>query len=104
MGRPGEPRKYTKADKAYLKKTAKKRADRNHDRRELEKKTGALSKKAKGKSTKSDKEAGHVNDFSKGGNKDTPVKRQSVKANRGWRKNIKGDKGRAATRKRNKGK
>ena len=104
MGRPGEKRKYTKADKAYLKKTVKKRADRNHDRRELEKKTGALSPKAKGKSTSSDKESGHSTDYSRGGNFKTPVKRQSVKANRGWRKGKKGDGGRAATRKRNQGK
>jgi len=105
MGRPGEKRKYTKADKAYLKKTAKKRADRNADHRELEKKTGKkLSKKAKGKSTKKDVEAGHNTDYSKGGTKTTPVSRQSVKKNRGWRKNKKGDGGRAATRKRNKGK
>ena len=102
MGRPGEKRKYTATDKAYLRKTAKKRADRNRDRRELEKKTGKkLPPKVKGKSTKSDKEAGHTKDYSKGGTKKTPVKRQSVAKNRGWRKGIKGDGGRAATRKRN---
>jgi len=104
MGRPGEKRKYTKTDKAYLKKTVKERADRNRDHAALEKKTGKLSKKAKGKSTSKDTEAGHTNDYSKGGNKNTPVKRQSVKKNRGWRKGIKGDGGRAATRRRNKGK
>ena len=105
MGRPGEKRKYTKTDKAYLKKTAKKRADRNADHRELEKKTKKkLSKKAKGKSTKKDVEAGHTTDYSRGGNKKTPVSRQSVKKNRGWRKGVKGDGGRAATRKRTKGK
>jgi hypothetical protein len=104
MGRPGEPRRYTKADKDYLKKTAKKRADRNRDHKELEKRTGKLSKKAKGKSKSSDKEAGHTTDYSRGGTKKTPVSRQSVKKNRGWRKGKKGDGGRAATRKRNKGK
>ena len=102
MGRPGEKRKYTKADKAYLKKTVKERTDRNRDRRELEKKSGKkLPKKVTGKSTSKDKETCHTKDYSKGGTKNTPVKRQSVKKNRGWRKGVKGDKGRSATRKRN---
>jgi len=96
MGRPGEKRKYTKADKAYLKKTVKQRAERNKDRRELEKKSGPLPAKAKGKSTKGKVEAGHKGKGAKG-----PVRKQTVKANRGWRKGIKGDGGRAATRKRN---
>jgi len=105
MGRPTDgPRKTTKADRDYLKKTVKQRADRNSDRRELEKKTGKLSAKAKGK-TKVGKacktEAGHSPDYSKGGTKESPVKRQCVKKNRGWRKGKKGDGGRAATRKRN---
>ena len=104
MGRPGEKRKYTKADKAYLKKTVKQRTDRNADRRELEKKSGKkLSPKAKGKSktgAKCKTEAGHAPDYSKGGTKNSPVKRQCIRLNRGWRKGKKGDGGRAAARKR----
>ena len=97
MGRVGEKRRYTKTDKAYLRKTVKQRADRNRDRRELEKKTGKkLPPKAKGKATSADKEAAHKGRGAKG-----PVKRQSVAKNRGWRKGKKGDGGRAATRKRN---
>tara|TARA_R110000744_G_scaffold336581_5_gene441865 strand:- start:1796 stop:2077 length:282 start_codon:yes stop_codon:yes gene_type:complete len=93
VGRPGEVRKYTKTDKAYLKKTAKKRAERNKDRRELLKSGTKLSKKVTG-STKKKKgcktEAGHTTDFKDGGTKKTPVKAQCVKANRGWRKGKKG--------------
>ncbi len=89
IGRPGEDRKYTATDKAYLKKTAKKRAERNKDRRELLKAGAKLSSKVKG-STKSKKgcktEAGHTTDFKDGGSKKTPVKAQCVKENRGWRK------------------
>lgn len=100
MGRPADKdkRKYTAIDKAYLKKTAKKRADRNADRRELEKKSGKLSKKVTGKTKTGKKcrtEAGHAPDYSKGGTKTSPVKRQCAKLNRGWRKGKKGDKGRA---------
>jgi len=98
MGRPGEKRRYTKTDKAYLKKTVKQRAERNKDRAALERKSGkALPAKAKGASKKGDVEAAHKGRGAKG-----PVKRQSVKANRGWRKGKKGDGGRAATRKRTK--
>ena len=103
MGRPGEDRKYTKTDKAYLKKTAKKRADRNRDHKELEKKSGKLSKKVKGKTKKGKKcrtEAGHTPDYSKGGTRTSAVKKQCAKLNRGWRKGQKGDKGRTAARKR----
>ena len=96
MGRPGEPRKYTKADKDYLKKTVKERAERNKDRRDLEKRTGKLPAKASGKSNKGNVEAGHVKSGAKG-----KVTRQSVKSNRAWRKGKTGDGGRAATRKRN---
>lgn len=103
MGRPGEDRKYTKADKAYLKKTAKQRADRNADRNALKKKGVKLSKKVKGK-TKSGKgcrtETGHSPDYSKGGSKSSPVKKQCAKLNRGWRKGQKGDRGRSKARKR----
>jgi len=105
MGRPGEKRKYTKTDKAYLKKTVKKRSDRNADREALKKKGAKLAPKAKG-STHSGKackkESGHTKDYSKGGTKKTPVKAQCVKKNRGWRKGQKGDGGRAATRRRSK--
>ena len=103
MGRPGEKRKYTKTDKAYLKKTVKKRSDRNADREALKKSGAKLSPKAKGKSKKGTegckKESGHTTDYSKGGTKKTPVKAQCVKKNRGWRKGKKGDDGRTAARK-----
>lgn len=104
MGRPADKkkRKYTAIDKAYLRKTAKKRADRNADHRELEKKTGKkLSPKAKGSSHTGKgckTESGHTTDYSKGGTKSTPTKAQCVKKNRGWRKGKKGDGGRAAAR------
>jgi len=102
MGRPGEKRKYTKADKAYLKKTVKKRADRNADRAALKKKGVKLAPKAKGSSHNGKdckKESGHTKDYHKGGSKSTPTKGQCVKNNRGWRKGKKGDGGRAAARK-----
>ena len=103
MGRPGEDRKYTKTDKAYLKKTVKKRQDRNEDREALKKKGVKLSKKAKGK-TKNKKgcktETSHTPDYSKGGTKTSAVKKQCVKLNRGWRKDKKGDGGRAPTQQR----
>jgi len=84
MGRPGEKRNLRKEYDSYHSKPAqkKKRAKRNAAHKELEQRTGKpLSPKAKGKSKKSQVEAGH----SKRGASGT-VKRQSVKANRGWRK------------------
>jgi len=105
MGRPGEKRKYTEADKKYLKKTVKKRADRNADRAALKKKGVKLAPKAKGSTHKGKdckKESGHTKDYKDGGTKKTPVKAQCVKNNRGWRKGKTGDGGRTATRKRNK--
>ncbi len=89
LGRPGEKRNYKKEYKSYHSKPAqkKKRAERNKDHAALEKKTGKkLPPKVRGKSTAADKEAGHTKDFRKGGTKKTPVKRQTVKSNRGWRK------------------
>ena len=105
MGRPADrkTRKYTDIDKKYLEKTAKERADRNRDAAALKKKGVKLSPKPKG-STKGKKimQAGHTPDKSKGGTDSSPVKKQSATTNLGWRKGIKGDGGRAATRKRTK--
>ena len=103
MGRPGEERKYTEIDTAYLRKTAKQRADRNADRAALKKKGVKLSKKVKGKTKKGKKcrtETGHTPDYSKGGTKNSAVKKQCAKLNRGWRKGKKGDRGRSEARKR----
>ena len=103
MGRPGEPRKYTKTDKKYLKKTAKKRADRNRDHARLVANGAKLSPKPKGSTKgKKIKQAGHTPDKSKGGTDSSPVKIESATTNLGWRRNVKGDGGRAAIRKRTK--
>ena len=105
MGRPADrkTRKYTDIDKKYLEKTVKKRTDRNRDAEALKKKGVKLSPKPKG-STKGKKiiQAGHTPDKSKGGTKTTAFKAQSATKNLGWRKDVKGDGGRAATRKRTK--
>ena len=93
MGRPGEKRNYGKEYDDYHSKPKQKknRAERNKDHAALEKKTGKkLPPKVKGKATKKDVEAGHVKGFKQGATKSTPVKKQTVKANRGWRKGKKG--------------
>ena len=104
MGRPGEKRDYKKeyADYHSKKKQKTNRAERNKDAAALDKSGTKTSKKVKGKLNKKkcQTEAGHTKDFKDGGTKDTPVKAQCAKKNRGWRKGEKGDKGRAKAAKR----